>query len=132
MISIGIAAYNEESSIGECLSYLKNQLEEANLLKNSEIIVCLNGCNDKTGKIVKKFKKNSLNKLRIIHAKKGKLNAHKKILEKISHKNQVLFCDADVLVPKETILAIIETLNGENNVRVASGYPFTLKPWKIS
>ena len=132
MISIGIAAYNEENNIGKCLSYLKSQLKELNLLKSSEIIVCLNGCNDKTGKIVKRFKKDSLNKLRIIHARKGKLNAHKKILEKINHKNPVLFCDADVLVPKETILAIIRTFDEDKNAKVVSGYPSTIEPYKTN
>jgi len=106
---------------------LKNQLEEANLLKNSEIIVCLNGCTDKTEEIAKKLKKDSLKELRIIHSKKGKLNAHKKILEQINHDNLVLFSDADILVPKETILAIIKEFDRNSNLKVVSGYPYTLK-----
>ena len=127
MISIGIAAYNEENNIKECLNYLNEQLSKIGLLKKTEIIVCLNGCTDKTEKIVKKFQKNYSNNLKIVYAKKGKLNAHKKITENINHENIIFFCDADVLIPGKSILTILEEFKKNKKVKIVSAYPYALE-----
>ena len=97
------------------------------MLKKTEILVCLNGCTDKTEKIVKNLQKNYFNNLKIIYAKKGKLNAHKKIVDNINHKNEIFFCDADVLVPGKSILAILNEFKKNKKVKIVSAYPYTLK-----
>ncbi len=130
MISIGVAAYNEGDNILKCLKYLKEQLMQIGLLNKIEIIVCLNGCTDKTEKIVKEFQKDYFNNLRVIYSEKGKLHAHKKIIDNVKNNNPVIFCDADVLVPGKTILVILNEFKKNKKAQVVSAYPYVLGPNK--
>ncbi len=127
MVSICIAAYNEEKNIRKILRYLENQLLEIDSSKKTKIIICLNGCNDKTKKIVKEISKKFQYPLVITHSEKGKLKAHKKMLEFVDEKEIVFFMDADVLVPKETIIALREEFEKDDYVKIVSAYPYVIK-----
>ncbi len=132
MVSICIAAYNEEKNIGKTLRHLENQLLKINFSKKNKIIVCLNGCNDKTKKIVKEISKKFQYPLTLTRSKKGKLKAHKKMLEFVNEREIVFFMDADVLVPKEAIITLGEEFENDDYVKIVSAYPYILRKEKLS
>jgi hypothetical protein len=132
MVSIGIAAYNEEKNIKTCLFSLEKSFKSINLGKPIEFFVCLNGCNDQTERIVREVKEDFKFKLTILHSKKGKLNSHKKIIENIMDNDLIFFCDADVIIPPRTINSIIKIFEENNKIKIISGYPYVIKPKKLS
>jgi len=55
-ISVGVNAYNEEGSIERALeSIFANSLWKATPPNKRELVVCANGCTDKTVAIVKRM-----------------------------------------------------------------------------
>ncbi|MFA5061308.1 MAG: glycosyltransferase family 2 protein [Candidatus Pacearchaeota archaeon] len=126
MVIIGIAAYNEENNLCETLPYLEDQLMKMKIIKDSKILVCLNGCTDQTERIVKRMQR-EYNNIAILHSKKGKLKAHKKILDNLPNGEIIFFSDADVFVPRKTIQNILNEFKNNRNAKIISAYPYALK-----
>jgi hypothetical protein len=120
---IGIAAYNEEKNIVSTLRCLEKSLEKINLINKPEIIICLNGCNDKTSVKVHRLKKKYKYKISILHSEKGKLKAHKTITNYCQKNIPILFLDADVYIQSKTIISLFDELKRNNFVKVVSSFP---------
>ncbi len=123
-LNICIAAYNEERFIGKTLKYLKNSLDALNLKEKPTILICLNGCTDNTAQIVKEIFPNFRYQVKILNSSRGKLKAHKKMLKQIRGKYFVLFMDADILVPPNTIKSLLNCIKNNKDLKVVSAYPY--------
>lgn len=111
-ISVVIAAYNEEKSIGNCLDNILNQTK-----KPYEIIVVDNNSTDKTAEVLKKYKNVKV----VFEKKQGIIPARNSGFEKAKG-DIIARCDADTLVPQDW-LEKIEKAFSENDSVVASSMP---------
>ena len=127
----GIAAWNEENRIGKCLESLAVQdIDGAEI----ETIVCLNGCNDRTGEIVLASQKRypHLN-MKIAHSKKGKVFAQNEIVRQISEdRKPVAFVDADVHLDPSAISILYQELERLNDLKAVGGWPIPYRPSGLS
>jgi len=104
-LSIGIAAYNEEESIERALEHIfKQSLWQRVPADRKEIIICANGCTDRTVEIVKALQTKHP-EIKLIEIKrKSKVKAWKKIVESVNPKAKIIFfVDADVIVHHKAI-----------------------------
>ena len=106
--SIIIPTYNEQETIGECLS---NIIEESKKF-DSEIIVVDDNSSDQTIEIVEKFKTIKLVKL---DSNKGVGNA-RNVGAKIAMHEILCFIDADVIFTSNSIVNLIKKLNQSSNI----------------
>lgn len=100
MVSVIIAAYNEEAVIGTCLDALRTQDTTSPL----EIIVSANGCTDRTAEVA-----GAHGAVVIDRAEPGKpaaLNA----AEDVATSFPRIYLDADIVVPPRAIELILDTL----------------------
>lgn len=132
--NIGIAVYNEGKHLEKVLKHLKQSLLQIPFREKPELFICLNGCNDNSvHSIIKSLEAlNGSAKVHILSSKKGKLRAHKAIIEKIDNNRPIIFMDADVFVGEEVIRKLLETIKENEKILVASAYPYVLYPRKIS
>ncbi|MFA4819439.1 MAG: glycosyltransferase family A protein [Candidatus Aenigmatarchaeota archaeon] len=127
----GIAAYNEESRIGECLESLAVQEIDGTQV---ETIVCLNGCNDNTGVVVREAQKRypKLN-IRISHSKKGKVFAHNEIVRQTEDDGEpVAFVDGDVRLDSKAINILYRELQEVDSLQAVGGLPVPYRPSDLS
>ncbi|GAA5201512.1 glycosyltransferase [Microbacterium jejuense] len=103
MLTIVIAAHNEESVIGACLDALLAQPESA----ADRIIVCANGCVDRTAETA------AARGVRVIDrrqaGKPGALNAADEVATGFPR----LYLDADITVPAGALAAILARFDAE-------------------
>jgi dolichyl-phosphate beta-glucosyltransferase len=118
MLSIVIPAFNEEdrlqAAIRKTLDFLVNQSFKAEL-----IIVC-DGCTDNTAEISRKFINENTN-IRVIEysPNRGKGYAVKTGVMN-SNGDQILFMDADLSVPVNTITAFTEQINNGYDIIIGA------------
>lgn len=110
-LSIGIAIYNEENTIINCLKQLIKSVNDFQV----HFYFCLNGCTDHSYEnILQWMKKYKTDEYSILRSLKGKTLAQKIILNEIKkdghEKEPVLFLDADVLVEEKCIQKLYEEL----------------------
>lgn len=110
-ISVCIAAHNEEATIGRLLQQLTTAADGA----VSEILVCANGCTDRTEELVARYVRHDP-RVRLLQSHKGKPAAWNMLMR--SARNDVrLFLDADVEPAPGFFAALRDAL--ESNPRVA-------------
>jgi glycosyltransferase involved in cell wall biosynthesis len=100
MVSVIIAAYNEESVIGRCLDALRAQDTTSPL----EIIVSANGCSDRTAQVAAAHGAIVID--RTEPGKAAALNA----AEELATSFPRVYLDADIVVPPRAIQLILDTL----------------------
>jgi glycosyltransferase involved in cell wall biosynthesis len=105
MVSVIIAAHNEESVIGGCLDALRDQ-RTAEL----QIIVSANGCSDRTAEVAAAHRATVVD--RTEPGKAGALNA----AERIATSFPRVYLDADILVPPHAIDLIVGELAASPSV----------------
>ena len=93
MVSVIIAAHNEESVIGSCLDALRDQRTTVEL----QVIVSANGCSDRTAEVAAAHGATVVD--RAEPGKPGALNA----AERIATSFPRVYLDADILVPPDAI-----------------------------
>ena len=125
-ITVGIAAYNEENNILNTLKSVESSLIKISNL-SAYILVCVNGCTDKTREVAEEYAKKSHISIRVIESKRGKLKAHKKIIEE-SRDGYILFIDADVVLSTGTLKKLVNELDKRPLIQVVSAYPYTKNP----
>lgn len=125
-IHYGIAAYNEETHIGKCLESLSNQETDG---LETETIICLNGCNDNTGTVVREAQSKypRLN-IRMAHSRKGKVFAHNEIVRHIEGQGPVAFIDGDVSLERNAIRSLYRELESVDSLQAVGGLPVPYRP----
>ena len=126
----GIAAYNEEDHIGDCLDSLAQQDFDGNL----ETIVCLNGCTDRTEEAVSQAKeKHDRLNIQVIHSEKGIAFAQNAIVHHASNRSvPLLFVDADVTLDSKCSGILYDELEENKPLVVAGAWPVPKKPESMS
>lgn len=101
MVSIVIAAHNEEAVIGACLDALRSDATDA----GAEIIVSANGCSDRTAEISRE--RGAIVVDRPEAGKPGALNA----AEAVATRFPRVYLDADIRVPEGGIAELVRMLD---------------------
>lgn len=130
-IYYGIAAYNEERRIGECLDSLALQTVDG---AEVETFVCLNGCTDNTERAVLESQRRhpKLN-IRIAHSKKGKVFAHHEIVRQIPDSTKpIAFVDGDVHLDTRAVDILCRELADTDYLKAVGGWPVPYKPRDLS
>ena len=103
LVSVVIPVKNGETTIGQCLRSIKRSY-----FKNIEVIVVDDHSTDRTPEIAKSFN------ARLVAAEEGAgANAARNLGAKEAKGEIFVFIDADVVVSRETILGIVERLEGD-------------------
>lgn len=101
MVSVIIAAYNEEAVIGRCLDALRGQQNGGQL----QIIVSANGCSDRTAAVAAAHGATVID--RVEPGKSAALNAADEVATSFPR----IYLDADIVVPPRAIELILDTLS---------------------
>ncbi len=117
LVTVWVAARNEENNILNCLNSLKNQNFE---ISNYEVLVGNDSSTDQTAKIVTTFcEKNKNFKLievnKVINNQRGKANVLANLYEN-SHGNYFLITDADVVVGPNWINGMINNFEKDKSI----------------
>ena len=107
-ISICVPAFNEEKTISNTLESLVGQTFPG----KTEILICANGCTDRTGEIATQMSVKYNNITVISTPQKGKPNAWN-ILRRKASSNYIFFADADVVFSGDAIQILYDTLQTE-------------------
>ncbi|MGB3375159.1 MAG: glycosyltransferase [Microbacterium sp.] len=122
MVSVIIAAHDEEAVIGGCLDALAR--EELPL----QIIVSANGCTDGTARIARS--KGALVVERTQPGKPGALNAAERVAEGFPR----VYLDADIVPPPGAIVALVEALDEQAGILATMPvrrFDTTGRPWPV-
>src|SRR5689334_4587029 len=95
-LTIGIPVRNEKESIRRCLECIKL----SDLPERTEIIICDNGSTDESVNIVQETQ--GLDIRIVKEPMSGKVFALNKIIRE-SLSDYIIFCDADILVERDTL-----------------------------
>lgn len=99
MVSVIIAAHNEESVIGACIDALHRQT-----LRPLEIVVSANGCGDRTAEVAKAHGATVVE--RVQPGKAAALNAAERVVTSFPR----LYLDADIFIPPDAIALMVDEL----------------------
>jgi len=121
-----ITAYNEEGNILNCLASLAAQDLKANI----ETIVCLNGCTDRTERILLKAAVlYPLLNIQVIHSNRGKSFAQNAIFRNVKNKDvPLVFIDADVTLDTKCINILYKELCALRQLIIAGAWPTPYSP----
>ncbi len=110
-----MAAYNEEKSI----PYALDSILEQSYPGDMDILVCANGCKDRTEAIVRIYERNFPNIRLISTEEKGKPNAWNILRQEAFH-NYLVFVDADVVFHKDAFFHLSQNLEETGNIAAAA------------
>jgi glycosyltransferase involved in cell wall biosynthesis len=119
-----IPAYNEERTIRRTLRFLDKELQESAL--RPSVMVCCNGCTDRTAQAIRDIEEELSFPITTLCSERGMLNAQRAMLKAIDDDFPIVFMDADLLVPAQTLHNMLGALDGQ--VKVASAYPYLESP----
>ncbi len=126
MLSILVAARNEERNIGNLLQSLLNQNTE----QPYEVLIANDDSNDNTGKIIRDFQEKHPEKIRYFLINKDVIEAYPTIKGKTRalahlahHANGHFFfiCDADMTFPVEWLHSLYEIIKQNQTIGLANG-----------
>lgn len=120
--SLGIPAHNEEASIARMLARVFKSIAWKNHQGRREVIVCANGCSDKTPEVVRTLQQVHPEIKLIEISKKSKNAAWEALVHASNSKAEnVFFADADVLIFPKSFDALERALEKNPSVVIASG-----------
>ena len=120
-VSIGVFAYNEETTVGPLLDSLRNQMVDT--VSIEEIIVVSSACRDRTDEIVKDHAVQDGRVCLVTEEeRKGKINAINLFLKKASSP-VVVVTSADVLSMSNTIENLCRPFSADPKLGLTSGNP---------
>lgn len=130
-----IPAYNEENLIKSCIeSLLAASLRCLLTFNLKKILVCLNGCTDKTEQIVQ-YIASSNSCIEVLSVERGYINALNALLNRVREKYSdcpVIKIDADSEVEKDALFILLQELKKHPDVMIAGGLPLPRQRTKIS
>lgn len=118
-ITVGVAARNEEKTITNNLASIIDAIKFTKR-KNIRLVVCLNGCTDRTPQLVKTFLNNFSQGIsfNIIYSDEGLINAQRTIVQKFSA-DVYVFSDADDIINVDSIELLLLELENDPKLIVA-------------
>lgn len=117
-IVVGLPVRNEEKSLYASLKSIRDAVKDSKEDK-IRIVICINGCTDKSEFIAEKFKKDHPDiRCDIIQSIEGLINAQRKIVE-LYNADVYVFPDADNIIDKNSINLLLRSLRLDSNLVVA-------------
>lgn len=110
-VSIIIPTYNEESDISECLKSLATQS-----IKNFEIIIVDDGSTDRTLEVIKNFKNENKEKIKIISGKHRGPGFSRNLGAKKAQGRILVFIDSDMTFQRDYIKNLISPILSNKKV----------------
>jgi len=118
-----IPAYNEEATIISCLDHIYAASLKAESYILVKIVVCINGCSDKTEQLVSTWNKAPLD---VIHSKSGYLPAMNQLFKVAAKKysdSMLVKTDGDGEVDPESFNVLFNQLEKHKKLIVVGGHP---------
>lgn len=122
-----IPAYNEESTILDCLDYILAASLTTSCYSLEKIIICINGCTDRTAELAKSW---TGAPIEVIESQPGYINAMNRLFgyaKKHFPDHIMVKTDADGRVDLEAFSYLFEQLRLHPEIIVAGGHPAPLK-----
>src|SRR3989344_4501311 len=128
-------AYNEEKTLEKSFLAAKKSIDyyykKSNKKSQTNIIICRNGCTDKTREVAQKIKENYENNyinINILSSRKGMVIAQntcvKHIRERMDSANKpIIFIDADSFVDEKMIYLLLGQLNKHSDLKAIGARP---------
>ncbi len=125
MVSIIIPCYNEENVIGRALTHLLDGADAANL----EILVCCNGCHDRTAEIARAFGP----PVHVLETTRGSKTLALNMGDTAATSFPRIYLDADVVLNYAAVKSIVRALENKNVLAVAPRMrvDYTNRNWLI-
>ncbi|WP_397570246.1 glycosyltransferase [Schlesneria sp. T3-172] len=125
MVSIIIPAYNEEAVIGRALSYLLEGADRTAL----DVIVCCNGCVDRTAEIARSFGP----PVRVVETPRGSKTLALNMGDEAARSFPRIYLDADILLSYDAVKKLTEALTDNKQLAAAPRMRVNLtgRPWFI-
>src|SRR3989344_371482 len=119
-IIIGLPVRNEEKSLYLNLKSIREAIVVSRE-NNIKLMVCINGCTDKSKFIAEKFRGEHLDfQFEILESSEGLVAAQRKIVRDTSPGTNIyVFSDADIIIDKDSIKLLLEALRSDPNIIVA-------------
>jgi glycosyltransferase involved in cell wall biosynthesis len=111
LVSIIIPCYNEEAVIGRTLSHLLDGAD----LSDIEVIVCCNGCRDRTAEIAREFGP----PVQVLETPSGSKPLALNMGDAVAKTFPRIYLDADVLMNYSTVVSIIRALEDKTVLAVS-------------
>jgi glycosyltransferase involved in cell wall biosynthesis len=129
-IYYGIAAYNEENNILDCLASLDAQTVDARV----ETLICLNGCTDNTlERTLEGQRRYPGLHVTLLHSKKAKTFAQNAIASAATNREvPITFIDCDVTLEPKCVDILIKDISTIDTLIVAGAWPVPLKQGKLT
>lgn len=129
-----LTAYNEEKTLKKSFLATKRAIdfsfEKNNHLSQVNIIICHNGCTDKTPKIAQYIKKrysNSKIRIEVISSAKGMVLAQNTCIKFIRQNydtySPIVFIDTDSLIDKKAIAILLKQFELHSNIQAVGAHP---------
>lgn len=122
-----IPAYNEQSSIIDCLDHIYKASMETDNYRLKKIIICINGCTDDTELLIRGW---SRLPIAIIRSKPGYVNAINKLFSftRTNYPNDILIkTDADSQIAPNSLKILFNQLELHEDLLVVGAHPVPLK-----
>ena len=117
-IIVGLPARNEESAITKCLESVRESILYSGR-SNTTLVVCLNGCTDKTPALVETFQERYQDiRCEVIQSNEGLVNAQREIVKKYPA-DVYVFSDSDSTIDQRSIELLLSNLEKHSEVVVA-------------
>lgn len=123
-LSIGISAHNEEAGIDDAVRSILNNTLWGKMKGKRELIVHADGCTDSTAKIVRGIQRDHPD-VRLVETKKmGKAHSRELLTNEMNEEAEFQsYVDGDVIVPKDTLEQLHNTLKRYKDIHVATAMP---------
>lgn len=121
-----IPAYNEESTIHDCLNHVLQAAQATPGYELEKIIVCINGCTDNTKSVIESW---SGAPVEIIESKPGFINAMNRLFRyaKAHYPDRIMVkTDADGKVDRKAFSALFSQLERHPEIIIVGGHPMPI------
>ena len=118
-----IPAYNEESTILACLDHVLEASKNTPKYHLEKIIVCINGCTDKTKELVQSWKHGPIE---VITSAPGYIKAMNRLMKhaKKYYPNRIMVkTDGDGMVNRDAFSVLFSQLEKHPKIIIAGGHP---------
>lgn len=122
-----IPAYNEESTIVDCLDHVLEASRRTPGFSLEKIIVCVNGCTDKTEELARNWNKGPI---KVIESAPGYIKAVNRLMRyaKKHYPDKLMIkTDADGMVDPNAFSILFDQLAKHQNLIIVGGHPMPVK-----
>ncbi|GIF49312.1 glycosyl transferase family 2 [Asanoa ferruginea] len=110
MLTVGVAARNEEATISHSLESIENALAEIPGEGATELIVAVNDSTDRTRELAEAFANRDPSRYRVIESEPGIVEAQRAVARAAKAPDYLIFVDADCLLDRQCLRKLSEVM----------------------